>query len=99
MHKAIGLFVLLWFLSAQSLFVCRENECDFVKCKCLKYDDCKKPNQDVRRGGWCGCCFICYTSLGENETCPFQNFLGGPPPTSGCAKGLTCYNGTCQREA
>ncbi|KAK9881626.1 hypothetical protein WA026_016497 [Henosepilachna vigintioctopunctata] len=97
MYKLFGFFFLLCFISVQCLLVCRKNECDSVKCDCFKYDDCKNPNQDVRRGGWCGCCFICYTTLGEHERCPFQ-FFGGSPPTSGCAKGLICKDGICQKE-
>ncbi|KAK9877814.1 hypothetical protein WA026_020049 [Henosepilachna vigintioctopunctata] len=88
-----GLLLAFCVITINSLPTCPKDACNTVKCVGPNHDDCKKPNQEIIRGGRCNCCFVCYTYLDENETCHFH--LLGDTPTSGCKSGLTCRNGKC----
>ncbi|XP_071036060.1 uncharacterized protein [Parasteatoda tepidariorum] len=63
------------------------NYCATHKCPKLQ---CKKGQIVMKRGSFCGCCNTCYTVLKEGQSCSTLHFRGGPPPTSGCDKGLEC---------
>ncbi|XP_044755420.1 fungal protease inhibitor-1-like [Coccinella septempunctata] len=89
------LFLLFTINFINCLVVCQQNACDIVKCKAP--EECTGPNQDLRKGGYCNCCTVCYTTLEENEKCPTFVTIGGPPPTIGCGEGLKCIGGKCKK--
>ncbi|XP_045473198.1 uncharacterized protein LOC123679763 [Harmonia axyridis] len=92
----ILLVVLLTVSSINCLLVCKKDTCDHVKCENATQENCNKPNQDLRKGGFCECCTVCFTTLAENEDCPqLLSTIGGPPPTVACGEGLKCANGKC----
>ncbi|KAK9879940.1 hypothetical protein WA026_008450 [Henosepilachna vigintioctopunctata] len=90
------LFVLA-FGSLECAIKCQEDTCDTLKCEHATPETCNKPNQDLRKGGFCNCCTVCFTTLQENEECHVSYLLGGPPATTACKDGLECKNHKCQK--
>ncbi|KAL3268926.1 hypothetical protein HHI36_008013 [Cryptolaemus montrouzieri] len=91
----VSFLLVLLSINAINCIVCNRNSCNNVKCKNVTRQECNKPNQDLRKGGWCNCCIICFTTLGENEPCRQSHAIGVPSPTSACGDELECIQGTC----
>ncbi|EFA09891.1 hypothetical protein TcasGA2_TC012040 [Tribolium castaneum] len=81
------------YVNTVNCIVCTPGICASVQCK--EVQGCKGQNQEVQPGGFCSCCNVCYTILGENEACNDIVLQGVPPATTRCANGLVCYEGKC----
>ncbi|KAL4228463.1 Nidogen-2 [Mactra antiquata] len=79
----------VFIAGAHALYVCPHNVCDTVDCAAV--DNCN--GRVSQGGGWCGCCDVCMTQLGEGELC-MSTFLLGVPSTSECGQGLHCDSTT-----
>ncbi|CAH0555721.1 unnamed protein product [Brassicogethes aeneus] len=93
MQKFTALLVLFLTIAVVNCIVCpKEDPCKFVKCE--DHGLCSEKNQEVRKGGYCDCCNVCFTVLKENESC-FASILRNVPQTKVCADGLVCHERKC----
>uniref|UniRef100_A0A4Q8K5Q2 U11-Hexatoxin-Hc1a_1 n=1 Tax=Hadronyche cerberea TaxID=1107879 RepID=A0A4Q8K5Q2_HADCE len=89
----LRVFLIAFLVTLAQSIVCLKDSCNNVTCQ----PTCCQRNQIlVKNGGFCGCCDLCVTQLGEGEMCPIR-LEGGTPPTSSCAAGLICSHGMCKR--